>query len=197
MGADRPDGGTARANLVARTRTALRPGRLGGRPPVVVRPSGPADRRRGVWIALGLFFFLTIGLAWSRYAEDSIGELRGALGWSNPTVSTLMTSAGNGGSAAGGEHSDTGSQARQAGAPTGRPHTTAAGRSPATATADARMDVLFGPVNQLTRAMLAVALTCLIVWGYVMWWQRRPNQDRRLSFGRPTHGGGSGTTAQA
>jgi uncharacterized iron-regulated membrane protein len=200
MGADRPDGGTTGATLVARTRTALRPGWLGGRLPLVVgglllwlgpghRPGQPrlllvpapgaAGPRRtmslhgtlGVWIALGLFLVSATGLTWSRYAGDNIGELRGALGRSNPTVSTLITSAKHGGTATGGEHHHTGSQARHAGAPIG--------------------------ANQLELAMLAVALTCLVAWGYVMWWQRRPSQDRRPSFGRHAPSGGSGTAAQA
>ncbi|WP_342593508.1 hypothetical protein [Streptomyces inhibens] len=36
-----------------------------------------------------------------------------------------------------------------------------------------------------TSVALAVTLIFLIVWGYRMWWQRRPTRDRALSFGRP------------
>ncbi|NWF27650.1 PepSY domain-containing protein [Streptomyces sp. PKU-EA00015] len=50
---------------------------------------------------------------------------------------------------------------------------------------DGHMGVLFGPVNQLALAALMVALILLIVWGYRMWWQRRPTKERPLSVGRP------------
>ncbi|MBT2366435.1 PepSY domain-containing protein [Streptomyces sp. ISL-10] len=50
---------------------------------------------------------------------------------------------------------------------------------------DGHMGVLFGLVNQLALAALMVALILLIVWGYRMWWQRRPTKERTLSAGRP------------
>ncbi|MDN3297343.1 PepSY domain-containing protein [Streptomyces ficellus] len=50
---------------------------------------------------------------------------------------------------------------------------------------DAHMGVLFGLANQLLLAALMVAVILLIVWGYRMWWLRRPTKDRRLSAGRP------------
>ncbi|MEV4329055.1 PepSY domain-containing protein [Streptomyces sp. NPDC049597] len=50
---------------------------------------------------------------------------------------------------------------------------------------DGHMGVLFGAVNQLALAALMVALILLIVWGYRMWWQRRPTKERTLSAGRP------------
>ncbi|THV28428.1 Dyp-type peroxidase [Glycomyces paridis] len=46
----------------------------------------------------------------------------------------------------------------------------------------AHMGVLFGLANQLVLAAAMAALVCVIVWGYRMWWQRRP-QGRLL--GRP------------
>ncbi|MCA2213309.1 PepSY-associated TM helix domain-containing protein [Jidongwangia harbinensis] len=50
----------------------------------------------------------------------------------------------------------------------------------------AHMGVLFGVVNQILLAALAVGLICVIVWGYRMWWQRRPTRtDRRAAFGAP------------
>ncbi|WP_432077182.1 PepSY-associated TM helix domain-containing protein [Streptomyces wuyuanensis] len=48
---------------------------------------------------------------------------------------------------------------------------------------DAHMGVLFGLVNQLVLAALMVALIMLIVWGYRMWWQRRPTGDRQSGAG--------------
>ncbi|MGY5128294.1 PepSY domain-containing protein [Streptomyces nigrescens] len=50
---------------------------------------------------------------------------------------------------------------------------------------DGHMGVLFGPANQVALIALMLGLVLLIVWGYRMWWQRRPTQERRLSFGRP------------
>ncbi|MGG7570137.1 PepSY-associated TM helix domain-containing protein [Streptomyces sirii] len=50
---------------------------------------------------------------------------------------------------------------------------------------DLHTGTLFGLVNQAALAALALALIFLIVWGYRMWWQRRPTHDRVLSFGRP------------
>ncbi|MFC8076786.1 PepSY-associated TM helix domain-containing protein [Streptomyces sp. NPDC057307] len=50
---------------------------------------------------------------------------------------------------------------------------------------DAHMGLTFGLVNQLLLAALALSLILIIVWGYRMWWQRRPTQDRKLSAGKP------------
>ncbi|MFD0142411.1 MULTISPECIES: PepSY-associated TM helix domain-containing protein [unclassified Streptomyces] len=41
---------------------------------------------------------------------------------------------------------------------------------------DMHMGVTFGLVNQLALAVLALALILLIVWGYRMWWLRRPGR---------------------
>ena len=50
----------------------------------------------------------------------------------------------------------------------------------------AHMGLLFGLVNQILLAALAVGLLCVIVWGYRMWWQRRPTRsDRRALVGTP------------
>ncbi|MEV7086701.1 PepSY domain-containing protein [Streptomyces sp. NPDC093085] len=49
---------------------------------------------------------------------------------------------------------------------------------------DIHMGVFLGLVNQLLLAALALALILLIVWGYRMWWLRRPTKERRLSMGR-------------
>ncbi|WP_405431709.1 PepSY-associated TM helix domain-containing protein [Micromonospora sp. NBC_00617] len=55
----------------------------------------------------------------------------------------------------------------------------------------AHMGVLFGPVNQILLAALALGLLCVVVWGYRMWWQRRPTRaDRRALAGTaPARGG--------
>jgi uncharacterized iron-regulated membrane protein len=44
----------------------------------------------------------------------------------------------------------------------------------------AHMGYLFGPVNQALLAGLALGLICAIVWGYRMWWRRRPTRGDRL-----------------
>ncbi|MFJ3305169.1 PepSY-associated TM helix domain-containing protein [Streptomyces sp. NPDC086549] len=46
---------------------------------------------------------------------------------------------------------------------------------------DLHTGVLFGIVNQIALALLALALILLILWGYRMWWQR----GRGSAFGRP------------
>lgn len=48
------------------------------------------------------------------------------------------------------------------------------------------MGDLFGVVNQIVLAALAIGLLCVIVWAYRMWWQRRPTRaDRTALLGAP------------
>ncbi|MCX5065838.1 PepSY domain-containing protein [Micromonospora lupini] len=55
----------------------------------------------------------------------------------------------------------------------------------------AHMGLLFGVANQILLAALALGLLCVIVWGYRMWWQRRPTRtDRRTLAGTPPARGG-------
>ncbi|MFG2296608.1 PepSY-associated TM helix domain-containing protein [Streptomyces sp. NPDC048603] len=49
---------------------------------------------------------------------------------------------------------------------------------------DVHMGLLFGLVNQLALAALAIGLMFLVFWGYRMWWLRRPTKERTLSVGR-------------
>jgi uncharacterized iron-regulated membrane protein len=56
----------------------------------------------------------------------------------------------------------------------------------------AHMGQLFGLPNQLLLAALAVGLICVIVWGYRMWWQRRPTRaGSRAIAGAPPVGRGA------
>ncbi|GHE82522.1 PepSY-associated TM helix domain-containing protein [Streptomyces griseoaurantiacus] len=56
---------------------------------------------------------------------------------------------------------------------------------------NAHMGTLFGLVNQILLALLAVGLIFVTVWGYRMWWQRRPTRsDRRAALGTPPARGG-------
>ncbi|MBW0101352.1 PepSY domain-containing protein [Pseudonocardia sp. KRD291] len=41
---------------------------------------------------------------------------------------------------------------------------------------DAHMGLLFGVANQILLAVLALGIICLVVWGYRMWWLRRPTR---------------------
>ncbi|MER6974947.1 PepSY domain-containing protein [Nocardioides sp. NPDC000445] len=49
----------------------------------------------------------------------------------------------------------------------------------------AHMGILFGIVNQIVLAALAIGLIVMTVLGYRMWWLRRPRGASRLRFGRP------------
>nr|WP_296069154.1 PepSY domain-containing protein [uncultured Actinoplanes sp.] len=50
----------------------------------------------------------------------------------------------------------------------------------------AHMGNLLGVANQVLLALLAIGLICVIVWGYRMWWQRRPTRaDRKALVGTP------------
>ncbi|WP_423184071.1 PepSY-associated TM helix domain-containing protein [Arthrobacter sp. NyZ413] len=49
----------------------------------------------------------------------------------------------------------------------------------------AHMGLLFGLPNQLALLAVAVGLTAMVVWGYVMWWRRRPTRGSAWAFGRP------------
>ncbi|MFJ7265733.1 PepSY-associated TM helix domain-containing protein [Streptomyces sp. NPDC099050] len=50
---------------------------------------------------------------------------------------------------------------------------------------DLHMGLTFGLANQLALAALAVLVMSMVVWGYRMWWLRRPTKERTLSAGRP------------
>ena len=53
----------------------------------------------------------------------------------------------------------------------------------------AHMGLLFGLPNQLALLAVAVGLAAMVVWGYVMWWKRRPIRGKTWTFGRPAAGG--------
>ncbi len=50
---------------------------------------------------------------------------------------------------------------------------------------DAHMGVFLGLVNQLLLAALMLGTLLLIIWGYRMWWLRRPTKSGALRMGRP------------
>ncbi|HYH76106.1 MAG TPA: PepSY domain-containing protein [Arthrobacter sp.] len=53
----------------------------------------------------------------------------------------------------------------------------------------AHMGMLFGLANQLVLLAIAAGLAAMVVWGYVMWWKRRPTRGSAWAVGRPAPGG--------
>ncbi|MFJ8601448.1 PepSY-associated TM helix domain-containing protein [Streptomyces shenzhenensis] len=49
---------------------------------------------------------------------------------------------------------------------------------------DAHMGLLFGLANQIVLALLAIAVIAMTLWGYRMWWLRRPTRAEGLAVGR-------------
>jgi uncharacterized iron-regulated membrane protein len=49
----------------------------------------------------------------------------------------------------------------------------------------AHMGLLFGLPNQLLLLAVAAGLAAMVVWGYVMWWKRRPTRGSAWAMGRP------------
>ncbi|MFE6640757.1 PepSY-associated TM helix domain-containing protein [Streptomyces tendae] len=49
---------------------------------------------------------------------------------------------------------------------------------------DAHMGLLFGLANQIVLALLALALIGMLLWGYRMWWLRRPTRTEGFALGR-------------
>ncbi|SMX91635.1 Uncharacterized iron-regulated membrane protein [Brevibacterium antiquum] len=48
---------------------------------------------------------------------------------------------------------------------------------------DLHMGTMFGLANQIVLVGLAIGIASMVVWGYVMWWQRRPKHDPSRKFG--------------
>lgn len=49
----------------------------------------------------------------------------------------------------------------------------------------AHMGLLFGLPNQLVLLAVAGGLTTMVIWGYVIWWKRRPTRGTNWAVGRP------------
>jgi uncharacterized iron-regulated membrane protein len=49
----------------------------------------------------------------------------------------------------------------------------------------AHMGLLFGLPNQLLLLAVAAGLAAMVIWGYVMWWKRRPTRGSAWAVGRP------------
>jgi uncharacterized iron-regulated membrane protein len=54
---------------------------------------------------------------------------------------------------------------------------------------DAHMGMLLGLVNQILLLIVAGTIVASVIWGYRMWWLRRPTRGHVLRFGRPARRG--------
>ncbi|MFT4128407.1 MAG: PepSY-associated TM helix domain-containing protein [Gordonia sp. (in: high G+C Gram-positive bacteria)] len=209
-----------------RTRTLARLARPDRTGPGATGDSTAARRRRtlswhaavGVWILVGLIGLSATGLTWSRFAGEHIGEVRSALSWVTPSVSTAtpgVTPVDDAALVA--QATGVARAARAAGLRDPMVLTPPAGpgaawqvtenqrtvptRADAVAinpagdtvvdrvafadwpvmakmtrwTIDAHMGLLFGLLNQIVLALLALGLISVIVRGYLLWWRRRPS----------------------
>lgn len=52
----------------------------------------------------------------------------------------------------------------------------------------AHMGVLFGVANQIVLTAVALGLAAMVVWGYLMWWRRRPTRATGMTFGSAPRG---------
>lgn len=161
----------------------------------------PGARRRlswhgsvGLWAVLGLLFLSATGLTWSKYAGENVGEVRTALGWTTPAVTT---SSGDHAAHAGEgvhRHGGTAVSVDQVAVDADSGQVTAVLRFSDYNLAakltqwgiDGHMGLLFGLANQIVLMLLAAGAITLIVLGYRMWWQRRPTRG----FGEPYPRGG-------
>ncbi|MDN6329781.1 MAG: PepSY domain-containing protein [Brachybacterium sp.] len=53
---------------------------------------------------------------------------------------------------------------------------------------DLHMGTMFGLVNQIVLFLIAATLVAMILWGYAMWWQRRPTRGGRGPGRAPRRG---------
>ncbi|PCN48191.1 peptidase [Curtobacterium sp. 'Ferrero'] len=195
----------------------------------------------GVWLLLGALFLSATGITWSQYGGGNVDQLRSALSWGTPALTTSLT--GTDTAAGGGEHAahHGGGTATGAEPATVTPalfdEVLAAAKSanihssqvqitpPATAdqawtvaelkrswpTAvnsvaidprdmsvvsetdfdayslpakltrwgiDTHMGTMWGLPNQILLFVTALGIAAMVVFGYVMWWQRRPAGKR-------------------
>jgi len=225
------------------------------RRPAVTGPGYARTRSRhtttGLWV-LGVALFLSAtGITWSEHGGGNVSDLRAAVGWTTPAVSTDL-------SGAGGDAPDEHAGHHGGGAPAGAVATTDVSRGafdsvlaiaqdvnvdtglveirPPTEAGtawvvqeiqrsyptevdavaidgqtmqvvdrvdfddfslvaklsrwgiDLHMGSMFGLVNQLVLFVAGSAIAAMVVWGYVMWWQRRPRRGTRRVGRRPERG---------
>ncbi|GAA3610456.1 PepSY-associated TM helix domain-containing protein [Agrococcus terreus] len=204
----------------------------------------------GIWLALGALFLSATGITWSQLAGANVTELRGALGWTTPSVSTALDDApasaddphaghgGHGAPAAAGEvdpalfdavlaagrersidvglveirpPAEEGTawvvQEIQRSFPTQVDAVAVDGATLAVVDEvrfddygliaklarwgiDLHMGTMFGLVNQLVLAALAIGIAAIVALGMRMWWRRGP-------YRRPGAAPGAGALAAA
>ncbi|MHA6622441.1 PepSY-associated TM helix domain-containing protein [Pseudonocardia sp. DLS-67] len=212
---------------IARRRTRNRARRL-------LLPQGSARGRArirswhgavGLWAAVGMLILSATGLTWSSFAGANVGELRSALSWTTPSVSTELPAAAGGGAAVASDPATVGATAdlvlagaRAAGMTDPVAITPAEEAGAAWQVAQVKrswplkqdamavdpttgsvldavrwqdwplmaqaaevgismhMGILFGIGNQLLLIALALGIICVVVWGFRMWWLRRPTR---------------------
>lgn len=208
----------------------------------------------GVWAAIGMLFLSATGITWSQLGGENVAQLRAALNWETPSISTELDDgsgsggAGPAGGSAGGEHAGHDMGGTGASAPADGPNPAdfdmmlgmaqsvnvntglveirppaeagsawvvqeiqrsfptevdAVAFDPVTMRVSDRVDFadfglaaklsrwgidlhmgsMFGLPNQIALFVLAVGIAAMVVWGYVMWWQRRPKHDPSRRFG--------------
>ena len=54
---------------------------------------------------------------------------------------------------------------------------------------DTHMGSMFGLPNKILLLITALGIMAMVVWGYVMWWKRRPTQDPARRVGKPASRG--------
>ncbi|PPF41979.1 peptidase [Pseudoclavibacter sp. AY1F1] len=230
-----------RARRSSRERDLLRPN---------FRANGFARTRSlhastGIWVLAGALFLSATGITWSQYGGANFTELRAAVGWTTPSLSTSLDGDAEAGAGGAGEHAGHGGHGAGAPAPSAERGELSPGaydsvlsvahevnvntglveiRPPTEPGAawvvqeiqrsfptevdavaidgatmqvtdrvdfaefglmaklsrwgiDLHMGSLFGLANQLVLFAVAVGIAGMVVWGYVMWWQRRPRRD--------------------
>ena len=201
----------------------------------------------GVWVFAVALFLSVTGITWSQYGGGNFSDLRAAVGWTTPSVTTDLTGTADGPVD---EHAAHGHTAPTPGAETTQvspgafDSVLAIGQDvnintglveirppsePGTAWVvqeihrsyptevdavaidgqtmqvvdrvdfadfnlvaklsrwgiDIHMGSMFGLANQLVLFVAALAIASMVVWGYRMWWQRRPTRDLQRLVGTP------------
>ncbi|MEJ2868060.1 PepSY-associated TM helix domain-containing protein [Actinomycetospora sp. OC33-EN08] len=188
--------------------------------------NGPAGRARirswhgsvGLWAAIGMLGLSATGLTWSQFAGENVSNLRTALDWTTPSVSTELPAVPTSTAPVGATADRVLAAARGAGMtdPIAITPPEEAGQAwtvsqvkrswpleqdsmavdptsgavletvrwadwPIAAKLaeigiSAHMGILFGVANQLLLVALALGIIVVVVWGYRMWWLRRPTR---------------------
>ncbi len=200
----------------------------------------------GIWLLVGALFLSATGITWSQFGGTNVGDLRSALSWGTPSLTTTLGDGvavagshdGHGGGAEGGGvainpadfdrvlavgeevNINTGLveirppknaesawvvQEIQRSIPTEVDAVAVNGSTmqvtdrvdfaefgiPAKLTRwgiDTHSGTMFGLPNQLLLFMTALGIIVMTVWGYVMWWQRRPTKTSNRPGRAPERG---------